>query len=523
MQTGTVCYGDCLKHMKQWIELSGGVHGPGLADLIYFDPPFNSNAKYNILFEKGNNKARGHTAQETAFRDIWEWSSEARERTKNICGAVGHLAHKSIKGLREILGESGMLAYLTYMAERIALMKSMLKQTGTIYLHCDPTASHYLKIVMDNVFGSRNFLSEIIWNYGTPSGGRAAGKKPVKAHDVLLAYTADYGEHTYNRQYLPYSEKYVKEWFRHTDESGRKYQTRSRSGRKYRTRSRKGKIVRQYLDESPGVPLSNVWSDIMQLYGSAGWFAKLGSDERTGYPTQKPEALLERIIKVSSNKGDIVLDPFCGCGTTMVAAAALNREFVGCDISLFAIETVTSGRLYEANVNVKIKGIPEDFASAKRLAKDDPFDFESWAIEACHPGMMGNKVQRKDGGVDGTGLLLWPTTEGKKLVIAQVKAGKPTIDSVRAFANRIQSKEAAAGVFITLEKSWWTDGMQKIADEQGAFKTNPKSSTAYPVMQHWYVKQLFNKKYNRLPYLPELADPWTGKEMIVKQEKLFRK
>ena len=218
-----------------------------------------------------------------------------------------------------------MKSYLIMMAVRLMEMRRLLKPTGSLYLHCDPTASHYLKMLLDSIFGPKHFIDEIVWNYGTPSGGRAGGKKPIKTHETLLAYAKQYGKHVYNRQYTPYSEKYVTNWFRHEDEDGRRY----------RTRSRKGTIIRQYLDESPGVPLSNVWTDIMQLYGSAGWFPKK-KDERVGYPTQKPLALLDRIIKASSNEGDAVLDPFAGCATACISADRLNRQWVGIDLSPMA-------------------------------------------------------------------------------------------------------------------------------------------------------------------------------------------
>ena len=197
--------------------------------------------------------------------------------------------------------------------------------------------------MLDSLFGRQNFVTEVVWNYGTPSGGRASGKKPVKVHDTLFVYAAHYGKHLYNRQFTPYSEDYITKWFRHRDEEGRAYQTRSRKGkeegRAYRTRSRNGKIVRQYLDESPGIPLSTVWSDVKQLYGSAGWFPS-NNKENVGYPTQKPLALLYRIVKASSNEGDVVLDPFCGCATACVAAQDLKRQWVGIDISSKAADLV---------------------------------------------------------------------------------------------------------------------------------------------------------------------------------------
>ena len=302
-------WGDNLHVMRQISTNS--------VDLIYIDPPFFSGRQYNIIWGD-NNELR-------SFNDIWE---------------------------------GGMDGYLVWLNARLYEMKRVLKPTGSIYVHCDWHASHYIKVEMDKIFGYDNFIDQIAWHYGTPSGGRASGKKPVKSHDVLIAYAMNYGNHTYNRQYTPYSDKYVNDWFRHVDEDGRKYQTRSR----------KGQIIRQYLDESPGVPLSNVWSDIMQLYGSAGWFAKMGTDERIGYPTQKPEALLERIIKASSNEGDVVADFFVGGGTTAAVAQRLGRRFIVCDQSRVAV-AVTAERL-------KLQAQTQSMG-------DDPvpdFTIEQWGI-----------------------------------------------------------------------------------------------------------------------------------------------
>ncbi len=295
-------------------------------DLIYLDPPFNSNRNYEAPI--------GSKAAGAAFKDTWTLS-DLDVAWMGMVADEQPAIHKVLLAARAAHGK-GMQSYLTMMAIRLLEMRRVLRPTGSLYLHCDPTAGAWLKTMMDAVFGIQNFIDEIVWNYGTPSGGRVSGKKPVKTHETLLAYAKNYGQHRYNRQYTPYSEKYVENWFRHLDEDGRKY----------RTRSRGGEITRQYLDESPGVPLSNTWTDIMQLYGSAGWFPRK-NDERTGYPTQKPLALLERIIKASSNEGDVVLDPFCGCATACVAADKLGRQWVGIDLSPKAIELVNQ-RLQQA-------------------------------------------------------------------------------------------------------------------------------------------------------------------------------
>ena len=372
-------WGDNLHVMRQIPSSS--------IDLIYIDPPFFSGRQYNVIWGD-NNELR-------SFDDIWE---------------------------------GGMDGYLIWLNARLYEMKRLLKSTGSIYVHCDWHASHYIKVEMDKIFGYENMVDAVVWHYGTPSGGRAAGRKPVKAHDTIFIYAVDYGKHAYNRQFTPYSDKYVTDWFRHTDEDGRKY----------RTRSRDGNIVRQYLDESPGVPLSNVWSDIMQLYGSAGWFAKMGSDERIGYPTQKPEALLERIIRASSNEGDIVADFVTGGGgTTLCVAQRLGRRWIGCDQSRVAI-AVTAERLKQQAVTRGLEdALLPDFTvehwgvyEAERLSAMPADQFRDFVLRAYGSTRMGDAD-------DGPDIHGWRNQ-------LPIWVGQPALDSqataqdVGAFANAIR-------------------------------------------------------------------------------------
>ena len=292
-------------------------------DLIYLDPPFNSNRNYAAPI--------GSPAEGAGFKDIWTRDDSKEVQVEELKG-INYGLHAVITAARYANGPA-MTAYLTVMGIRLLEIHRLLKATGTVYLHCDPTASHYIKGMMDAVFGVKNMITEVVWGYGTPSGGRASGKRPVKGHDTILCYARNYGSHTFNRVHLPYNADYVARWFRHTDADGRKYMTRSRGGQ----------IVRQYLDESAGNPLSNTWTDIRQLYGSSGWFPG-NRQEITGYPTQKPLALLERIITLSSDEGDFVLDPFCGCATACIAAERLERQWIGIDIAPKALE-LTKTRL----------------------------------------------------------------------------------------------------------------------------------------------------------------------------------
>ena len=261
------------------------------------------------------------TGTTAMFEDIWNFSvrvyEDWLESLKDICPGAWWV----IQAARHTHGD-GTAAYIAFMVERVLEIRRVLKPSGTLYLHCDHEANAYLRQMLDAVFGKNNYIVEIVWNYGTPSGGRTSGKRPVKSHDTILCYSKQYSKHIYNRQYTPYSESYTTNWFRHTDEDGRKY----------RTRSRRGRIIRQYLDESPGVPLSDTWTDIRQLYGSSGWFPNT-RQEITGYPTQKPQELARRIIQASSNEGDLVLDCFAGCSYVPVAAELTGRRWIACDMS----------------------------------------------------------------------------------------------------------------------------------------------------------------------------------------------
>ena len=524
MKTKAVYYGDCLTHLTQWCNWN---NEPGriksLADLIYLDPPWNSNAKYNILWDKGDNANKGHTAQAVAFTDIWHWSGAAAERVNRICrdnefpykhpNSPYHSARQSIRGLNELIPETGMLAYVSYMAERLALLRLMLKETGSIYLHCDPTASHYLKLVMDDIFGQKCFRNELIWHYFKPHSSKSRWPRNF---DVLLHYGKSRQISAVQKS-KHYKTKFNHEatLFEYDEKSVNRYDKVDEEGKRYKIYTDKKGVVRKaYMKEG-------VSEGVLRIP-----FVQGTSKEYLGYPTQKPLALLERIIKASSDKGDIVLDPFCGCGTTMEAAALLKREFVGVDISLFAVNTVTKNRMSGSGFDVDITGIPSDLASARALAEEDKFKFETFAVETCHPGFIANKVQRGDGGMDGKGVLLHPVKhkgKEKDLILVQVKGGKqPSIESVRAFAHNIEYTEGAiAGVFITLEEYHWKKGMQKIADQLGTFK-HERSATEYPRLQHWHIGQndLKLKKttmWKGFPILPELSNPLSGKELIIEQ------
>ncbi|MDE0232661.1 MAG: DNA methyltransferase [bacterium] len=534
-------YGDCLDWMRQWPN--------GIVDLIYLDPPFNSNQDFNMLFSPEG----GGDAQYRAFADTWVWDTAAAERLETYLGAVMKPAHNGIAGLYRLLGASGMLAYLTYMAERLEECHRLLKPTGSIYLHCDPTASHYLKALMDGIFGHRYFVNEIVWKRLT--GGRSDAKRYGRVHDVILYYGPP--DRKWNHTYTAHDAGYVDRFYRNEDALGRwqpdnltasGVRTGS-SGKPWRgidptamgnhwrtptgggmndfiisrelifgwpdafptVQSRlealdkagliywppKGSMPRlkRYLASTKGVAVSDLIADIGHLSGHA--------KEKLGYPTQKPQALLERIIKASSNPGDLVLDPFCGCGTTVAAADALGRRWLGIDIDSHAIEVMLQ-RLGDRTIPTY--GIPADYRSAKLLSRDDPFGFETWAIQRA-PGFAPNVRQVGDGGIDGRGTLtLKPDDWTSRLAIAQVKGGqKPPVDGLRAFCNVTNRQKAAVGCYITL------DPIRSPKAKADAYLGRIHVSGApYDRMNLWSIHDYFDQRH---PHLPPMNNPYTGKPL----------
>lgn len=517
MKLNTLYYGDCLEVMGSW--------PPNSVDLIYLDPPFNSNTDYSILF--GREKS-GHDknalAQLMAFTDMWEWNAEADARVRAITGAIAHPAHKSISAFNRFYTDgSGMLSYLSYMAERLAVMAPLLKQSGGIYLHCDPTAGHYLKMVMDEIFGVKNFRNEIIWK--KTNSPKSQSKTFGNQHDIILYYSKSDG-FDFSEVKKPADEKYLRS-FRYADDAG-KYQTVALSNTtpiggfgKMKVWEWRGvnarwiyakdtleklwsenKIVKTktgyrkkvYLHEVDGPVVSDIWVDkgVAPIQGMA--------KERLGYPTQKPLALLERIIRASSKKGGVVLDPFCGCGTTIEAALNLKRKWIGIDISAYAIEVIRRERLN--NLKIPIEGIPKDFHAAEHFAKAKPFEFEKWAVTRVR-GFAPNTVQVGDSGIDGRALI-WGLADGENLCIAQIKGGTPHIESLRAFAREISADKAAMGIFITLRK-FDTPAVKKCVADAGKIKIG---DSEYNRLALYSIEQYFDK----VPApLPALTHPRTGK------------
>ncbi|MGB6373778.1 MAG: DNA methyltransferase [Methylocella sp.] len=445
-------------------------------DLIYLDPPFNSQARYNVLFKSP--RVDAITAQAGAFLDFWSWETgEAEDACHEIMTKIGGALATFISSLRSTLGESDMMAYLAVMALRLHDLHRVLKPTGVLYLHCDSTASHYLKILLDGIFGPQRFRNEVIWQRTTAKSH--AYRRFPSAHDTLLSYQVG-EEATWNPIYLPHSEEYISSHYARIEpETGRHFQldnlinpnsnrpnltyeflgitkvwrwTRERMQEAYERglviQSAPGRVPRfkRYLDEMPGTPFTDVWTDIPPLNSQA--------KERIGYPTQKPLALLKRVIDSSSNKGDIVLDPFCGCGTTVHAAEELGRKWIGIDVSIHAIHVIET-RLLDAFGSERVpeaEGIPADYESAERLANRNPFQFQWWSNYLVGVHCLTEVKKGADRGIDGE--LFFPNGPGRPYgrMLTSVKGGKHVTPAmVREFRGVIERERAEMGLFICLD------------------------------------------------------------------------
>jgi site-specific DNA-methyltransferase (adenine-specific) len=461
-------YGDNLDILRRYVKDES-------VDLVYLDPPFKSSQDYNVLFKERNGTQSA--AQIRAFEDTWQWDESAARAFQEIVEAGGKVS-QAMQAFHTYLGANDMLAYLAMMAPRLVELRRVMRPTGTIYLHCDPTASHYLKILLDAVYGPVNFRNEIVWLRTTPKG-HAFTRFP-SAHDVLLCYAdTEKAQTRWNPQFLPHRDEYLRSHYSHTDaETGRRYRLDNclnpnpdRPNLTYEwhglkrvwrwTRERmteldaEGRLVysksgmpqyKRYLDEMSGTPATSVWIDIPPINSQAA--------ERLGYPTQKPEALLERIISASSNKGDTVLDPFCGCGTTIAVAQRLSRRWIGIDITHLAI-TLMRKRLYDTfgkDAQFQVIGEPTDVAGAEALAKQDPYQFQWWALGLVDARPAEGK-KGADKGVDGR--IYFHDEQDSSLtkqVILSVKAGHTGVAHVRDLRGVLEREKAAMGVLIAMEE-----------------------------------------------------------------------
>ncbi len=525
----TLYYGDNLEILRQYVPDES-------IDLVYLDPPFNSNATYNVLFREASGE--GSSAQFQAFDDTWHWDIESERAYRDVVQNGPKKLADLLQAMRSFLGQNDMMAYLTMMAQRMVELHRVLKPTGSIYLHCDPTASHYLKLLMDATFGARNFRNEITWQR-TESHNTA--EKYGNIADILLYYCKS-EETIWNRSYHKYSDgdqKYSEQQmkrFSHIDDQGRRYRLDDLTGPRPNSDSGKfnwrgtmpspsrgwgykldqleewwaeGRIhtkkdgtprmdgLKVFLDESEGKALQNVWTDIPRVSNT--------SSERLGYPTQKPEALIERIIASSSNEGDVVLDPFCGCGTAVAAAEKLKRQWIGIDLTHLAVALMKNRLKTAFNLlpvrDYAVVGEPVDVGSARALAQQDRFQFQFWALSLLEAFPREQGKRGADRGIDGVLYFIDGAKRAAKKVIVQVKSGRVTSSHVRDLRGAMEREKAAMGLFITLEEP--TREMRTEAFNAGSYRSEVWQRS-YPRLQIRTVGELLAGEGFHMPSHPSM-------------------
>ena len=510
-------FGDCLDVLKELTR----EHPEGFIDLVYIDPPFNSKRNYNVLFESIDMKDA--KAQKEAFADTW--SNVSYLDTLNELQDLDLDLYNLLTTLDRIRISKGAVSYLTTMAIRIYYIHKVLKDTGSFYLHCDPTMSHYLKVVCDIIFIEKNFRNEIVWKRTTAHNDPGRYGANI---DIILFYTKT-DKWQWNDLYRQHDENYLAR-FKHKDSNGRLWQDDNLSAKGLRgggyeyeykgTRSlwrvplstmqkldsegklhftNKGGIrLKRYLDENKGIVLQALWDDISPINSQA--------KERLGYPTQKPEELLERIVKASSNEGDLVADFFCGCGTSIAVAQKLKRNWLGVDISHLAIKLIVDRltkpyqkqRAKAIRDNIHIAGFPKDIASAKELASNTEagcFGFQDWVVEVMLGGVV-NPKKVADGGYDGY-LSFFKTEKTKGVILVEVKSGKVNVKNLREFIHVVETQQSDLGVFVCFSEQV-TKPMQHEAKTQGYFE-NEHYPQKFDKIQIITVEDLLEGKDIHLP------------------------
>ncbi len=521
MNKNQLYYGDNLVVLREHIKDES-------VDLIYLDPPFNSRQDYNVLFaEKSGERS---ASQIMAFEDTWEWNMDAERAYEEIVERGGRVSD-AMRAFRTFLSHSDMMAYLAMMAPRLIELHRVLKVTGSIYLHCDPTASHYLKMLMDAVFGPEHFVNEIIWQRTSAHNDPS---RYGRVHDAILFYSND-ARHTWNTGFEEPDGAYFKSHDFEKDTDGRAYRKRDltapahgRGSGQYEWRGKfppKGRMwsytrenmealekegriaytktgmprLKIYVEHLQGVPYQDVWSNPDLWLNSA-------ASERLGYPTQKPEALLERVVSCSSNEGDVVLDPFCGCGTAISVAQRLNRRWIGIDITHVAIGLIKK-RLDDAfgesvRDTYEVIGEPVDLSGAQKLAQDDPYQFQWWALSQVHARPL-EKKKGADQGIDGRLYFHDEHKSGKsKQIIFSVKAGHVQAAYVRDLRGVIEREKAEIGVLISMEPP--TKPMLKEAAEAGFYQP-PGLTDKYPRLQVLSIAELLAGKKIEYPRLLDVT------------------
>ncbi len=513
-------YGDNLDVLRRDIKDES-------VDLVYLDPPFNSNRSYSMLFqEKSGDESQ---AQLEAFEDTWTWSHDVEATYIDMLNAPStpNRVKDALEAMRRLLGDNDVLAYLVMMTARLIELRRVLKATGSLYLHCDPTASHYLKLLLDAIFGPENFKSEIIWRrYGAHNDAKGYGS----VHDVILFYTK--GKiFTFNKQFVPYDLAYIAQRFRYSDPDGRRYREQNlaspnprpnltyaytasngqtyepprngwkvtpermaqldREGRLHFPLKDKARLAQKnYLDEAKGVAVQDVWVDIPPIGGT--------SPERLGYQTQKPVSLLARVILTSSMEGDVILDPFCGCGTAVDAAQKLGRRWIGIDVTTLAVDLIDARLRHtygeEIRESYDILGIPRDLAGAEALFKRSPFEFERWCVMMLDG--QPNEKQVGDKGIDGVIRFPIDAKGNSDKVLVSVKGGATNPGHVRDLVGTVESQHAAMGVFVCTIQP--TKGMLDAANHSGTY-IHPANAQRFPRVQLLTVRDLLDGKRPQMP------------------------
>ncbi len=533
-------FGDNLKILRDYVTTES-------VDLVYLDPPFNSNATYNVLFKEKSGEESA--AQIMAFEDTWQWGLESEGVYKEIVTSGPRKLADLMQALLAFLGRNDMMAYLVMMAIRLVELHRVLKPTGSIYLHCDPTASHYLKLVLDAVLGNQNFRNEIVWKR---TSARSDSHRWNHIHDTVFFYSKT-DAFSWNTQYLPYEKEYLEKFYRFDEKgTGRRFASdnltaagtrEGESGKpwhginvkskgihwKYGIETleeldREGRIIwprkkggvpryKRYLDEMPGLAIQSIVTDIPPLSAQ--------SAEKLGYPTQKPAALLERIIKASSNEGDVVLDPFCGCGTAIAVAEKLKRRWIGIDITYLAINLVQRrlrDHFYDDLSPYEIIGAPKDLAGAEALKEISPHQFEWWAVDLVNARPAKDHKKGADTGIDGY-INFFDDKSGKaKQVIVQVKSGYVGVNHVRDLKGVLEREKAAIGALVTLREP--TRPMLTEAAAAGFYE--PKDFPGrYPRLQILTIAELFEGK--KISFPEHRVETFAKAERKIKseQERLF--
>lgn len=515
----TLFYGDNLDVLRRNVATAS-------VDLVYLDPPFNSNRNYNVIFAR--NASSSDTAQIQAFDDTWRWTNATEEQYVDLInGGVPNDVADALRAMHTLLGENDALAYMVNMAPRLVELHRVLKPTGSLYLHCDPTMSHYLKVMLDAIFGAQHFRNEIVWKR---TNAHSSSKKYGPIHDVILYYGKSLRV-TWETPRKEYTEEYLDKYYKFDDGDGRLYWRadlcaagvrHGESGKPWRgidpthkgmhwkfqvsrldELDAEGRIYwpprgtmpqyKRYREELPGLAVGDIWDDIDKINPVAA--------ERLGYPTQKPLALLERILHASSKPGDVVLDPFCGCGTTVDAAIKLDRRWLGIDITYIAVGLIQA-RLKdtygdEIAKTYKVEGIPRDLPGAQALFNASPFDFERWAVTLADG--TPNEKQVGDRGIDGVIRFLNDArgkAEGGR-VLASVKGGRSVNPAmVRDLVGTVESQKAEMGVLITMVPP--TPGMVEAADHSGTYTWRVNGQT-FPKVQIITVPELLDFRRPKMP------------------------